>query len=305
MNALLQLGVVRVLQIYGHADRLTRLQQILPPDEVTEEGDDPSANAEKHTVDSIRKTHDETHRSFLPPNEKEELATAEEIEPLCKRIGHSGTFTCMPHSVKFAFDWDKLDTDGDGVWSHAEAVADASNLRAKRGISPETIFNNLINGLRFHSEFVKHSGHNRTFYLSPDVENEQNIPKQLDTFTYLSQVTWTLFFFTVFFAIMVTHALPAISRSINVRLKKLSSGGSSQGALGDEEVSVFTSFEKLLSNSFESSRTLITKTSVSASDWVKSMTQEVNALHLTGSNVSYVKGLGSIAATTQTLTKKS
>jgi|TARA_B110000003_G_C16644632_1_gene531526 F0F1-type ATP synthase membrane subunit b/b' len=128
---------------------------------------------------------------------------------------------------------------------------------------------------------------------------------QLDTFTYLSQVTWTLFFFTVFFAIMVTHALPAISRSINVRLKKLSSGGSSQGALGDEEVSVFTSFEKLLSNSFESSRTLITKTSVSASDWVKSMTQEVNALHLTGSNVSYVKGLGSIAATTQTLTKKS
>jgi len=177
MNALLQLGVVRVLQIYGHADRLTRLQQILPPDEVIEEGDDPFANAEKDTVDSIRKTHDETHRSFLPPNEKEELAAAEEIEPLCKRIGHSGTFTCMPHSVKFAFDWDKLDTDGDGVWSHAEAVADASNLRAKRGISPETIFNNLINGLRFHSEFVRHSGHNRTFYLSPDVENEQNIPK--------------------------------------------------------------------------------------------------------------------------------
>ena len=61
---------------------------------------------------------------------------------------------------------------------------------------------------------------------------------QLDTFTYLSQVTWTLFFFVFFFAIMVTHVLPAISRSINVRLKKLSTGGNSQGVLGEEEVAV-------------------------------------------------------------------
>ena len=80
---------------------------------------------------------------------------------------------------------------------------------------------------------------------------------QLDTFTYLTQLTWTLLFFVVFFAIMVTHALPAISRSINVRLKKLSSGGDSQGAIGEEEVAVFSSFEKLLSNSFSSSRELI------------------------------------------------
>jgi len=127
---------------------------------------------------------------------------------------------------------------------------------------------------------------------------------QLDTFTYLSQVTLTLFFFVVFFAIMVTHALPAISRSINVRLKKLSSGGSYQGALGEEEVSVFSSFEKLLSNSFESSRTLITKTSGSASEWVKSTNQEVNEVNLTKSNVSYVKGVGSRTATKLALTSK-
>jgi F0F1-type ATP synthase membrane subunit b/b' len=127
---------------------------------------------------------------------------------------------------------------------------------------------------------------------------------QLDTFTYLSQVTWTLFFFVVFFAIMVTHALPAISRSINVRIKKLASGGSSQGALGEEEVSVFSSFEKLLSNSFESSRTLITKTSGSASEWVKSTNQEVNEVNLTESNASYVKGVGSRTATKFALRSK-
>ena len=101
---------------------------------------------------------------------------------------------------------------------------------------------------------------------------------QLDTFTYLSQVTWTLFFFVVFFAIMVTHALPAISRSINVRLKKLSSGGTAAQELTEEEVSVFSSFEKLLSNSFASSRDLIGKTSGSASKWVESTNKEINAV---------------------------
>jgi len=125
---------------------------------------------------------------------------------------------------------------------------------------------------------------------------------QLDTFTYLSQVTWTLFFFTVFFAIMVTHALPAISRSINVRIKKLSSGGNSQGSLNEEEVQVFSSFEKLLSNSFESSRGLITKTATSATDWVKSTYQNTNEVKFTGSNLVYLMGVGGRVATTKSLT---
>lgn len=127
---------------------------------------------------------------------------------------------------------------------------------------------------------------------------------QLDTFTYLSQVTWTLFFFVVFFAIMVTHALPAISRSINVRLKKLSSGGTAAQELTEEEVSVFSSFEKLLSNSFESSRNLITKTSGSATEWVKTTNKEVNAVNLTASNESYLKGVGNRTATRFVLTRK-
>jgi|TARA_A100001035_G_C27416267_1_gene335236 F-type H+-transporting ATPase subunit b len=127
---------------------------------------------------------------------------------------------------------------------------------------------------------------------------------QLDTFTYLTQLTWTLLFFVVFFAIMVTHALPAISRSINVRLKKLSSGGDSQGALGEEEVAVFSSFEKLLSNSFASSRELIGKTSGSASQWVDSTNKEVNAVNLSESNASYVRGVGNRTATRYALTTK-
>ena len=124
---------------------------------------------------------------------------------------------------------------------------------------------------------------------------------QLDTFTYLSQITWTFAFFTVFFAITATHVLPAISRSINVRLKKLASGGDLETVLSEEKVSAFSSFESLLSNSFASSRDLITKTSGLGSDWVKSNTEQVNKVDLQASNKSYVQGVGYRTATKETL----
>lgn len=124
---------------------------------------------------------------------------------------------------------------------------------------------------------------------------------QLDTFTYLSQITWTFAFFIVFFAITATHVLPAISRSINVRLKKLASGGDLETVLSEEKVAAFSSFESLLSNSFASSRDLITKTSGLGSDWVKSNTEQVNKVDLQASNKSYVQGVGYRTATKETL----
>ena len=124
---------------------------------------------------------------------------------------------------------------------------------------------------------------------------------QLDTFTYLSQISWTLAFFGVFFAITATHVLPAISRSINVRLKKLSSGGNLETVLEEEKVSAFSTFESLLSNSFASSRELITKTSGLGSTWVKSNTDQVNQVDLQASNKSYIQGVGYRTATKETL----
>lgn len=178
MNALLQLGVVRVLDVYGHEGRLERLWQILPPDEVVEAGKNPIARSEKYGNDVVRESHGDVHRAFLPPHEKEQLAEVMDVPHLCHRIGDgNGTFTCMPHSVKFVFDWEHLDTDGDGVWTLAEAKADADNMRERNHISPVTIFNNIINGLRFQEQYIARSGRNRSFYLSPDIENERAIPK--------------------------------------------------------------------------------------------------------------------------------
>jgi len=178
LNSLLQMGVVYVISVYNNAESMANIRLLLPQDEVIEEGDHAALHKAKDFSDSSRKSDQKTKSWFLPPNEKKELAAVQEIEPLCKRMGDgNGTFTCMPHSVKFAFEWKHLDHDKDGVWTLSEAKADKANLRAKRGVSPETIFNNIINGLRFHAQYVESSGPNRSFYLSPDVENEKAIPK--------------------------------------------------------------------------------------------------------------------------------
>jgi len=178
LNAVLQMGVVRVIDIYDHAARLEESRKLLPSDQVIEQGDNALEEADKKSSDALRKSQADSHRASLPPHEKEEFDSIIEIEPLCKRIGDgNGTFTCMPHSVKFAFEWDNLDTNGDGVWTLKEAKEDKSKLRAKRHISPETIFNNLINGLRMQAAFLRHSGANYSLYLPPEVQQERAIPK--------------------------------------------------------------------------------------------------------------------------------
>ena len=80
---------------------------------------------------------------------------------------------------------------------------------------------------------------------------------QLDTITYLSQLFWTFIVFAVFYAMMVKHILPAISTSIKVRKKKLSSIGSLSSELGDEKVTTVSLFEQMLGSSLGTSRELL------------------------------------------------
>jgi hypothetical protein len=178
MNATLQMGVVRVIDVYDHAARLEASRMLLPSDEVIEEGDSEFSRWNKRSADAARESQADVHRRFLPPQEKQELDDVSEIEPLCKRIGDgNGTFTCMPHSVKFAFEWDNLDANGDGVWTIDEARCDYKDLKAKRHVSPETIFNNAINGLRMQAAYLRDSGSNYTLFLPPEVQQERSIPK--------------------------------------------------------------------------------------------------------------------------------
>jgi len=178
LNATLQMGVVQVINVYDHAAQLGSTRMLLTPSEVLENGDNVLENMDKANADMSRKSSADLHRMFLPSNEKAELDSLNDIQPLCKRIGDGdGTFTCMPHSVKFAYEWENLDSNKDGVWTFKEAKADKANLKKKMHISPETIFKNLIDGLRMQAAYLKFSGNNKTLYLSPDLQSGKAVSK--------------------------------------------------------------------------------------------------------------------------------
>lgn len=178
LNGLLQIGVVYVINIYDYNNRAASTRALLPFSDIVSEGEnkDPAEMA----AGASGKAQKNIHRSFLPPNEKAELETIKDINPLCERIGDgNGTFTCMPHSVKFVHEWDNLDTNGDGVWTLEEARRDPKHLKAKLHVSPETIFNNILNGLFWTRHFFadRTGGGNHSFYLSNDIQQRRAIPK--------------------------------------------------------------------------------------------------------------------------------
>jgi hypothetical protein len=131
---------------------------------------------------------------------------------------------------------------------------------------------------------------------------------QTDTITYLSQLFWTFTVFIVFYAMMVKHILPAISTSIKVRKKKLTSIGSLSSDLGDEKVATVSSFESMLGSSLGTSRELLLSTVDQSTEWQNTSSQGVNKSGLANANSAYVNSLGSISgrvALTSALTKDS
>jgi len=129
---------------------------------------------------------------------------------------------------------------------------------------------------------------------------------QLDTITYLSQLFWTFIVFAVFYAMMVKHILPAISTSIKVRKKKLSSIGSLSSDLGDEKVTTVSLFEQMLGSSLGTSRELLSSTVDQSTEWQSASSQNLNESDLKSANSAYVSSLGSISgrvALTSALTK--
>jgi len=61
---------------------------------------------------------------------------------LCK-VQANGNFTCSPKSLGYLDQWDKLDQNGDGVWSRVEAVEDVDNLGCQLHLSQEDLFHSV------------------------------------------------------------------------------------------------------------------------------------------------------------------
>jgi hypothetical protein len=175
LNAILQIGVVNVISIYDFTLRRAETQQILNPYEVPDYGDHALSEVDKESSKLRGEGEDEVRSSVYLPQERNELEAVRSINPLCRKV--NGDLSCQPGSVQFVYEWTNLDTNGDGVWSAEEASADQANLKEKLGVSPPTIFNNIISGLRASRDFEESRGKNRTLYLTSDVDYERAIPK--------------------------------------------------------------------------------------------------------------------------------
>jgi len=74
--------------------------------------------------------------------EKGDGDNANAAKSLCTQLGDRN-YTCSPPSLKYLEKWDKLDQNGDGIWSHAEALEDMENLGCQLHLSQEDMFQSV------------------------------------------------------------------------------------------------------------------------------------------------------------------
>lgn len=92
---------------------------------------------------------------------------------LCTEL--NGTYTCAPPTVQLMGRWDELDTNGDGVWSHEEAVASQDAIKCKYIVDPVEVFDIFV-------KFIVNR--EKLIWVHPDVRAGRKIHKAY--FTYAS-----------------------------------------------------------------------------------------------------------------------
>jgi len=83
----------------------------------------------------------------------------------------NATYTCLPPSVKFAAQWEKLDTNGDGIWSREVAEKDEAKFEKKFRAKPFLVFRAITVGL------VDRQAVDPKLWVAPMVEKMEGIPK--------------------------------------------------------------------------------------------------------------------------------
>lgn len=83
---------------------------------------------------------------------------------------------CAPSNFRFVDSWHELDTNGDGIWTLAEARLDVANLGCKYGLPVEDVFRSAIRGIIKDAEDT--ASNSFTIPLIPEsIENKVAIPK--------------------------------------------------------------------------------------------------------------------------------
>lgn len=173
LNMILQVGMLRIMDVYGHRDAEASFAGIMEYEH------------RDHAAEVAKKT----YAAFLSPPEREVLEQADRMKPLCT-VYVNGSYSCKPPSVAFTSRWKSLDLDGDGVWTMEEAAAAEKKLTAAtkehKGNAdswitrrPTLIFNSIVNGLKRRSTLLENqfTGNGTSLYLSQDLQDRNAIPK--------------------------------------------------------------------------------------------------------------------------------
>lgn len=167
LNMILQLGLLRVLDVYGHRDSQKLVGGLVEQSQV-------------------RETSKKTYEAFLLPKEREVIEEGTTTAPLCQ-YSENGTYSCPPPSTRFVSKWHALDLDGDGMWTMAEAEKTEKDFaeKAEKDTAlegdwilkkPGIVFNSIVNGLKLRAVFAQNNL-NQTLYISPEVKTKTGIPK--------------------------------------------------------------------------------------------------------------------------------
>lgn len=80
-------------------------------------------------------------------------------------------YNCLPPSVRYADQWDKLDVNGDGVWSLEEAQQDKNGFEKKFGAKAFLVFRAITVGLTDRTVV------DPNLWVAPEVQQMKAIPK--------------------------------------------------------------------------------------------------------------------------------
>ena len=115
---------------------------------------------------------------------------------------------------------------------------------------------------------------------------------QLDKVTFLSQFFWLCFFYIGFYFLVLKFFLPKMSRILKLRKNKLSSSQQGVTNLQQENDTIRNSYETLLANGVNTSRTAFSDNFQRTEKWLHTMVENTNKTHYQSMNKAYVYSVG-------------
>jgi F-type H+-transporting ATPase subunit b len=115
---------------------------------------------------------------------------------------------------------------------------------------------------------------------------------QLDSITFITQLSWLIIIFLAFYGIVLSKSLPALARIIKTRKLKLSFGQSNLTNLDLETTNSINNYENSLINSLSKSRTLLSDNIETSNLFISHSISDLNKGSLNEANTSYVLILG-------------